>query len=111
MVKLGLVSPASVAPVVLGRMLQGKKKASPTAQRVEREPLLEVQDASQRQRSTPSVDEGGWTSSATAPLSPFIRPPKIAAPAPQHRPWWLDDDDDEDLDDLEVEGEGRGVYV
>ncbi|KAE8232654.1 hypothetical protein CF326_g2314 [Tilletia indica] len=113
MVKLGLVSLASVAPVVLGRMLQGKKKASPTAQRVEREPLLEMQDAvSQRRRSTPSlpVEEGGWTSSATAPLSPLIRPPKIAAPAPQHRPWWLDDDE-EDLDDLEVEGEGRGVYV
>ncbi|KAK0561418.1 hypothetical protein OC844_003214 [Tilletia horrida] len=137
MLKLGLVSLASLAPVFLGRVLRGKtttpspstglNAASSRTPSVRRgvlfgqpqhqqrrsssqqlqqqqdgttEPLLEMDALADRRPSSNDDDDhsGGWISSATAPLHPLIRPPPIAAPAPQHRPWWLLEDGAEEME-------------
>ncbi|KAK0531824.1 hypothetical protein OC834_002823 [Tilletia horrida] len=136
MLKLGLVSLASLAPVFLGRVLRGKtttpspstglnaarsrtpsvrrgvlfgqpphQQRRSSSQQLQQqqdgttEPLLEM-DALADRRSSSNDDDasGGWISSATAPLHPLIRPPPIAAPAPQHRPWWLLEDGAEEME-------------
>ncbi|CAD6967825.1 unnamed protein product [Tilletia controversa] len=112
MARLGLVSLASVAPVLLGRLLQRKQRSSTTRVVVEEEPLLEMDNAAPAREGEVEVEvevdaHGAWTSSVTAPLSPLIRPPPIAAPAPQHRPWWLDQEGSEDDLDLDLEEVGE----
>ncbi|KAL9939430.1 hypothetical protein V8E36_001247 [Tilletia maclaganii] len=116
--RLALVTLASLTPLLLARVL--RPSGSGARSRPSFSAAAPLQTPSAHGSGLLSEEDRWRTSPASAPLTPLVRAPPVAmgmgvalaAPAPKHRPWWLDESEEEESDGAEgQEGEGVGMLA